>query len=251
MKKSECRRVEVISLDIPFITVASLHTVGYECRVPLQVEVLRLFRRSTHTGNGLLQCLHLLCKVLFQLAAWRWWAVWAGPRQSRTQEEILLQPFANDLYLFEPGHKCFCSAGLVCLQVSKRSMSITSGDQKLCSQAARPIDGTSYWKRTGAVLAVFLCEPKRRQCLVSSFSCLRQRHSWRNSTCCSSAGSPSDRSKGPTRRSPLPFSLVVWKDGKSGTPWAPRSGRDIFPKFGSRVHPDWVPGVISATCDFC
>ena len=49
MKKSECRCVEVISLDIPFITVASLHTVGYECRVPLQVEVLRLFRRSTHT----------------------------------------------------------------------------------------------------------------------------------------------------------------------------------------------------------
>ena len=32
---SESRYVEVISFDIPSITVASLHTVGYECRVPL------------------------------------------------------------------------------------------------------------------------------------------------------------------------------------------------------------------------
>ena len=139
MKKSECRCVEVIGFDIPFITVASLHTVGYECRVPLQVEVL-----------------------VYQ----------AGPRQSRTQDEILLQPFANDLYLFEPGNKCFCSAGLVCLQVSKRSMSITSGDQKLCPQADRPIHGTSCWKTTGSLTG------RSPSCFfASSFSCLQQRHS--------------------------------------------------------------------------
>ena len=42
----------MISPDIPSKTIASLHTVGQGCRVPLQskqwVEVLHLFRCSTH-----------------------------------------------------------------------------------------------------------------------------------------------------------------------------------------------------------
>lgn len=49
---------------------------------------------------------------------------------------------------------------------------------------------SSWWDKP----PLFLCEAKRRQCLASSFSCLQQRHSWRNSTCCSSARSPLDRS---------------------------------------------------------
>ena len=40
----------VISPDIPSKTIASLHTVGQGCRVPLQnIEVLHLFRWYTHT----------------------------------------------------------------------------------------------------------------------------------------------------------------------------------------------------------
>ena len=186
----------------------------------------------THTGNGLLQWLaHPAADILKVGSPSRSTTIWNAKRNPSSAP-------LQTTYIFSNQKTTVFAARLVCWQVPKRSMSTTSGDQKPCPQAARPIDGTSYWKgtdsRRGRSPSISLwTKATTLFCLFILMPLL----------------SPLDRSQQPSFHGHLPFSLVVWKDEQSRTRWGPRSGRDVLSKFGPCVHPDWVPEVISATWD--